>query len=125
MAAPISRIRCRAEFLAHDPQSQGRPDLIERLRSIGELAREAGAATDRALLRSHDTDHPVDIAGLVPGVLARAHEVIRVCDSLEESSLKTCDCGEFLIHLSEIRKDAAQMISIVWQATADPGRSPG
>ena len=125
LMAPTGRIVCRVVFLAKDAESRGRTDLIEGLRSIKDLAAEAGHAIDRALNRFHDPDRAVDLASLVPTVLAPSHEIIRVCDSLEESSSQTADRGDFLVHLSEIRKDAAQMISIVWQATADPGRTPG
>ena len=121
LLAPITRIGCRAGFLAGE--SESRTDRVERLRAIGILIAEARDAVDASLL-SQGPDRPVDLSALTSGVVTPAHEIIRVCDSLEASSSRTADCAEFLVHLSEVRKDAAQMISIVWQATADPGRPP-
>ena len=120
---PISRIACRVGFLALG--SESRTDRVERLRTIGGLVTEARNAIDGALLLSQNPDRPVDLSGLTPGVLAPAHEIIRVCDSLEESSSRTADCAAFLVHLSEVRKDVgADDLDRPAAATADPGRTP-
>ena len=114
----------RNTFLTQEAESRGRPDLLGDLRSIRTLVTEVRRAIDRAMARDHQADRPIDLASLVPALLTSAHAILRSCDSLEGSLSRTPDrVDDFPVHLSEIRKDASELIAIAWQASPEPDRS--
>jgi CheY-like chemotaxis protein len=125
LIGPLFRILGYCELLAEDAEALGRSSRAQSLLAIRGLGNEIRRVIDQALLGWSEPDRPVDLEALVAGVLTPAHAIIHACDALEEASGQAPDRESFLEDLDRIRKDAALLIAMVWQASADPAKTPG
>jgi hypothetical protein len=110
--------------MSEDADALGLSYRAQSLRAIRRLGLEALAAIDNATIRWENDGRPVDIDSLVPGVLTPAHAIVEACDAIQDASSQVPDRATFLEDLSLIRNAAAHLIALVWQANADPAKTP-
>jgi two-component system cell cycle response regulator DivK len=122
LIGPLVRIIGYCELLAEDAQSLGRTHRAMALNAIRTLAHEIRRSIDGVLLHPPEPDQPIDLELLVAKVLTPAHALIQAAEALKDASSQVPDRDSFLEDLDRIHKDAALLLSMIWQVSSEQSK---